>query len=63
MLGVAMQGRGIGPARESYPNGLVERLLILSLGLLIILGFEFTPFADLRAGEPPGALPSPRPRR
>src|SRR4051812_40905891 len=50
-----MTGRGLGSARGSYPNGLLERLWVIGLGLLAIIAIHFTPFADLRGAVSAGS--------
>jgi hypothetical protein len=52
-----MRGRSAGPTRGAFPNGLIERLLIIALGLLVVLGFEYMPFAGLRASLSGGPAP------
>ena len=57
-----MRNRGIGSAIGSFPTGLVERLLMIGLGLLVVIALEFTPVAGLGGRLGPGPFRRPGPR-
>jgi hypothetical protein len=52
-----MRGRGIGPTGGFLPNGLLERLLVIGLGLLAVIAMEYTPLEKLRSGTDTGTAP------
>ncbi|HEY7061271.1 MAG TPA: SH3 domain-containing protein [Chloroflexota bacterium] len=49
-----MRPQVVGPARGPWSSGLVERLLVIGIGLLAMLAIHFAPLEGLRVGQSSG---------